>query len=256
MKHVVQFSGGIGSFAAALRVAERYGTGDMVLLIADARAEHPDLWRFAGDVAAHFRTPLTVVSDPQGRDPWDVFLNVRYLGNNRLAPCSYWLKQKPCRDWIEANCDADDTVLYVGIEGTRHDRARMPSIVRGWSPWPVVFPLAEWDERPADKEELFGEARACGIEIPQLYRDGHGHNNCRGLCVRGGKGAFLRTLRTDPEAFAYAERREQEIRDHLGKDVTILREQRKGVVHRITLAELRLRDEAARDEPASRSSAA
>lgn len=38
-QHIVQYSGGIGSWAAAMRVAERHGVDDLVLLVADSRAE-------------------------------------------------------------------------------------------------------------------------------------------------------------------------------------------------------------------------
>lgn len=43
--HAVQFSGGGGSWLAAKRVAERYGTDDLVLLCADTRSEHEDWGR-------------------------------------------------------------------------------------------------------------------------------------------------------------------------------------------------------------------
>jgi hypothetical protein len=49
----VQFSGGIGSFAAALRVAATHGTDDLVLLTADTQVEDPDLWRFAAQAAEY-----------------------------------------------------------------------------------------------------------------------------------------------------------------------------------------------------------
>lgn len=46
MKHIIQFSGGAGSWAAAKLVAAQHGTEDMVLLFADTRMEDHDLYRF------------------------------------------------------------------------------------------------------------------------------------------------------------------------------------------------------------------
>ena len=42
--HVVQYSGGIGGWAAAQRVATTHGTHDLVLLFADVLVEDPDLY--------------------------------------------------------------------------------------------------------------------------------------------------------------------------------------------------------------------
>jgi PP-loop superfamily ATP-utilizing enzyme len=82
--HVVQYSGGIGSWAAAKRVAARHGTTDLVLLTADTQVEDPDLWRFVHDSAAEIGVQPTIVAD--GRSPFEVFADVRFLGNSRLAP--------------------------------------------------------------------------------------------------------------------------------------------------------------------------
>jgi hypothetical protein len=91
-RHVVQFSGGIGSFATALRVADAFGTDDLVMLIANTQVEDPDLWRFAAQTADHIGVPLTVVAD--GRTPFEVFADQRFLGNSRVAPCAIHLKQR------------------------------------------------------------------------------------------------------------------------------------------------------------------
>ncbi|MFF5085359.1 tyrosine-type recombinase/integrase [Actinoplanes sp. NPDC000266] len=83
---VVQYSGGIGSWATAVRVAERYGASDLVLLAANTKVEDPDLWRFVADSAALLGVNPVVVAD--GRTPWQVFADERFLGNSRIAPCS------------------------------------------------------------------------------------------------------------------------------------------------------------------------
>src|SRR4051794_34291502 len=97
------FSSGAGSWAAARRVADQHGTDNLVLLFADVKGEDEDNYRFLHEAAADIGGELVVVSD--GRTIWDVFKDDRFLGNTRLANCSKFLKQKPARDWLDANCD-------------------------------------------------------------------------------------------------------------------------------------------------------
>jgi hypothetical protein len=47
--HVVQYSGGIGSRAAAQRVVAAHSIADLVLLFADTQIEDPDLHRLLRD---------------------------------------------------------------------------------------------------------------------------------------------------------------------------------------------------------------
>ena len=83
-KHIVMFSGGLGSWRAAKRVAAEYGTANLVLLFADTRMEDPDLYRFLHEAAADVGGELVVIAE--GRTPWEVFTDVRFLGNSRVDP--------------------------------------------------------------------------------------------------------------------------------------------------------------------------
>ncbi|WP_304455943.1 hypothetical protein [Nocardiopsis sp. YSL2] len=170
-----------------------------------------------------------------GRTPFEVFRDVRFLGNSRLAPCSHLLKQAPCRRWLEANADPDETVLYVGYDHT--EERRVPGTRKGWEPWQVQFPMTEPPH--LTKDDMFAWCRDLGITPPRLYRWAD-HNNCWGRCARGKK-HWSALWANDPAGFAEAEAAEQGIRDHLGKPVTILREVRRGEAHSLTLAELRQR---------------
>ncbi|MET9353586.1 hypothetical protein ABZY14_11375 [Streptomyces sp. NPDC006617] len=240
--HVVQFSGGIGSFAAAVRVAEKHGTDDLTLLIADTGIEDHDLWRFADDTSRLLGAPLTKVTD--GRTPWQVFRDKKFLGNDRLAPCTRALKQIPCRAWMEAHRDPAHTLVYVGIEPTVRDRARIPAIARAWKPWRTRFPLCSKWEPPRTKSERLQEARALGVAPPRLYELGFSHNNCGGTCVRAGMRQWRHLLDVMPDRYAYAEAQEEDLRRLLGP-VTILRQRRKGVARPLPLAELRRAHQAA-----------
>jgi hypothetical protein len=230
--HVVQFSGGIGSWATAQRVVAEHGPQDVVLLFADVRVEDADLYRFVHEAAGQLGLPLTVVAD--GRTPFEVFWDQRFLGNSRVAPCSEYLKQRPCRRWLEDHCDPDDAVLYVGIDAS--EERRTAAIVGGWAPWTVRFPLCE--PPFLSKQHMLDQARTAGLEPPRLYAFGFSHNNCGGLCVRGGHKHWARVLEVFPERYAEAERQERELRAELG-DVAILRDRAGGRSRPLTLTEFR-----------------
>ena len=160
MAHVVTFSGGIGSWATARRVAQRHGTDQLTLLFADTLVEDADTYRFLHDAAEQVGGTLVKVAD--GRTPFEVFHDDHFLGNARLANCSKYLKQQPCRDWLHANTDPDSTTLHVGIDWT--ELHRLPAIVNGWAPYPVEAPLTEPPLHA--KGQMVDEARAAGLEPP------------------------------------------------------------------------------------------
>ncbi|MCA1222434.1 hypothetical protein [Streptomyces sp. 8L] len=235
--HVVMWSGGITSWATARHVIARHGTEDVTLLFADTLIEDEDLYAFNEQASAQLGVPITRVAD--GRDPWQVFEDARWLGNTRIAQCSHELKQKPCREWLNANTDPTTTTVYVGIDWT--ETHRLPAIVRGWAPWPVEAPLTEppW----YDKQRLIAEARDAGLPESKLYRLGFAHNNCGGSCVKGGQAQWVRVLKVFPERYARAEAAEIKMRALLGKDVSILRDRTGGSTKPLTLAALRARVE-------------
>lgn len=242
-KHVIQFSGGITSWATARTVRDQFGTSDMVLLFADTLVEDDDLYRFNRDVERNLGIPITRVAD--GRTPHQVFKDVRFLGNSKIAPCSHLLKQEPCRQWLEANADPDDTVLYVGIDWT--EMGRLPGIVGNWLPWKVEAPLCE--PPYYDKAHWITEARKVGIDEPRLYKLGFAHNNCGGACVRGGQASWRRLMQVFPDRYAAEERAEEELRVHLDADVAILRDRKDGVSRPLPLREFRERFAAQDAEP-------
>lgn len=209
------FSGGIGSWAAAKRVADRHGTHDLVLLFADTKMEDEDLYRFSREAATDVGGQLIKLSE--GRDPWEVFFDCRFLGNSRIDPCSRILKREPLRKWLEKNCRADDAVVYLGIDWTevhRFERAK-----KYWRPWKIAAPLCE---KPyLTKRDMFELLKDAGIEPPRLYKMGFPHNNCGGFCVKAGQAHFKLLLEKMPGRYLYHEAKEQELRDYLRKNVAI-----------------------------------
>ncbi|WP_207928960.1 hypothetical protein [Actinomadura sp. 6K520] len=235
MRHVVMFSGGISSWAAARRVADEHGTSNLQLLFADTYAEDEDLYRFLEEAAAQIGAPLIRIAD--GRTPWQVFDDEHYIGNARVAPCSRRLKQIPCVRWLAQHTDPADTVIHVGIDWS--ELHRLPAIERGYQPWLAHAPLC--DPPWTSKDELLDQARACGLEPPRLYALGFPHNNCGGACVRGGQAAWAHLWGVFPDRYLDHERREQAFQNRLGKNVAVLRERRGGTTQPLTLRQLRQR---------------
>lgn len=237
MKHVAMFSSGAGSAVAARRVVERYGPDDVTLLFADVNGEHADNYRFLAEAAPWVGGELVVI-DNDGRTIWDVFMDVRFLGNSRVDPCSRVLKREPMLQWLKDHCDPADTVVYLGFDWT--EEHRLERAKPHWDPWSVECPLM-W-EPMLDKGEALALLRGDGIEPPWLTRQGFPHANCGGGCVKAGIGQFKHLLKVAPDTYAEWEAHEEEIRAELG-DVAILRDRNHGMSRPLPLRSLRLRVE-------------
>ena len=234
-RHVVMFSGGIGSWATGKRVAKMHGTKNLTLLFADTLMEDEDLYRFLDEAAANIGGELVKVAE--GRDPWQVFRDERFIGNTRADPCSKILKRKFLRRWLEDNYEPDNTVVYLGIDWS--EIHRFEGAQKHWEPWTCLAPMCERPYRM--KQEMIDDLRAEGIRPPRLYEMGFPHNNCGGFCIKAGQAHFKLLLEVMPERFAYHERKEQELAAYLGKDVSILRDRRGGQTRPLTLKALRER---------------
>ena len=171
-RHIVQFSGGHGSWAAAKRAVEAVGTDGMVLLFADTLIEDQDTYRFliegganifdadkpvdlmqrASDLPEptleHMPERRRLLADlradtnerfpffrwiAEGRTPHEVFKDVRFLGNSRIDPCSKKLKRELIDHWKSEHCDREQTACYVGIDWTEKHRYAILA-----SRWPAI----------------------------------------------------------------------------------------------------------------------
>jgi hypothetical protein len=274
MDRVVMFSGGIGSWAAARRSAAAHGIGRVTLLFADTLIEDDDLYRFLLEAAAGLAgvpcpqalldraasTPpledmagrrrhllglgaeATATFAPlewiaEGRDPHQVYRDVRFLGNTRVDPCSAILKRRLMRRWLERHRDPAGTVCVLGFDWS--EVHRLERAEGFWAPWAIEAPLTE---RPlGSKEDSIEELAALGVRPPRLYEEGFAHNNCGGFCCKAGQASFALLLRRHPDRYRWHEEREQEIRRRLGRDVAILRDRRGGRTRPLTMRRFRER---------------
>lgn len=273
-KRIIFFSGGLTSWMTAKRVVEKYGAENVVLLFTDTLIEDEDLYRFLLESSQElfgiydkglieeakkippvdFKTMddrkdflkelskkarghnpnLVWISD--GRDPWDVFRDEKWIGNSQIAHCSYRLKQNTAEDWIKSNYKPEECVLYLGIDWMEEHRTKAP--IRNWKPYEVRFPMC--NPPYLTKVEFIKELEDLNIKPPRLYGMDFIHNNCGGFCVRGGQGHFINLLKKNRRLFLYHEQKEQEMRDFLGRDdVAILRRQRNKVRRAFPLRQLR-----------------
>ncbi len=248
MDRIVMFSGGTGSWAAAMRVAAISEPSDsLILLFTDTLVEDPDLYRFLGQAAwaVFCATTTGVLVDlvwlVEGRDIWEVFRDERFLGNSRVDPCSKILKRQMADRWMEENCDPESTIVYVGIDWTEINRFTRLSERR--RPWKYEAPLCSAPY--ISKADMLRDLEREGIKPPRLYSLGFSHNNCGGGCIKAGIGHFSLLHRVLPDVFAQWEKNEEGIRRHLGRrDIAILRDRRGGESKPLTLTELRGRLEA------------
>jgi hypothetical protein len=234
MTHVVFYSGGVASWATAKRVASTHGTEHLKLLFTDTLIEDPDLYRFLEESALNVGGELIKIAD--GRTPWQVFRDERMLGNSRVDPCSRILKRELAKKWVKTHYpNPDDVVLYIGMAWDEGHRAERSSGY--WQPYVIEAPLLQ--QPYLQKDELLQWVKREGMEPPRLYALGFSHNNCGGGCVKAGVAHFRHLLKVLPDVYAEWERNEEQIRQHLGKDVTILRHQVDSERRNISLAELR-----------------
>ncbi len=239
MKHVVQFSGGLCSYLAAKRIIESFGREDVTLLFADTLIESPGLYRFLYQASEKLGMPVTRIAD--GRTPWQVFKewgNKGFIGNSRVDICSQVLKRELCRQWVDYHCAMQPTTLYVGISW---DEGRIDEIRERWLPWHVEAPMCQ--PPLLTKCEMMKEAIADGLQLSEAYSDGFSHDNCGGGCVKAGQAHFALLYQIRPHVYAEWERNEEDLRRHIGQDVSILKDRRGGITKPMTLATFRERIE-------------
>ena len=210
MKHVVMFSGGVCSWAAAKRVVEKYGPDDVMLLFADTCMEDEDLYRFISYAAANVGAPLTIVRD--GRTPWDVMRDEKIIANSHIDPCSRILKRELLGRWRDKHCTPDETTIYIGLDWT--ETHRLDRMNARCAPWVYQAPMTE--PPYYTKRQTLTWARSEGLVVPRLYEMGFPHNNCGGFCVKAGQAQFALLLRTMPDRYRWHEEQEEALRAVVG----------------------------------------
>jgi len=206
----ISLSGGLASAANALLAHE---AGEpFIMWFADTTIEDDDLYRFLYDIERLNIGPLIRLKD--GRDPWDVFVDEEYIGNSRTAPCSRILKTELIQRQLDLLTAPGDPVVI----GFSHDEdERQERAVTRWAPRPVRSLIAEQKLSGGAVERLVCEKY--GIRKPRLYDMGFIHNNCGGMCPRGGQGQFAMLLDKRPALYMKHEQRNEWARRSIAQKV-------------------------------------
>ncbi|WP_284486022.1 phosphoadenosine phosphosulfate reductase domain-containing protein [Sedimentitalea xiamensis] len=230
MKHWISLSGGVGSGVSAL-TARRFGY-DFELVFADTLIEDEDAYRFNRDIARACSKELITLTT--GKDPWDIFVEKRYIGNTRTAHCSTELKTRPVMRFLDKFAGAGDA-LVLGMDWSEQDRIERAQGV--WGDRPIVSLL---NRHKITRPQHGAILALAGIKMPRLYEHGFPHNNCGGFCVKAGLKQFKTLMTSFPERFDQHEKRMSQVMEQIGPTARpFLRKTVNGDVNYLTLAQFK-----------------
>lgn len=202
--HIVSYSGGVGSAITAKMIVDRYGKDNVKLLFADTKVENPDLYRFNADIEKLLDLKIQIIAE--GRTPWQIFNDSKFIGNTRIDPCSRILKRDFIRSWLVDNYPFEKPTIWIGIDASETHRLH-PVVERNK---PYVYRSILVEERimltNIDKIQW---CEKNGIIPSKLYTMGFGHDNCGGFCVKAGLGHFKKLWELLPEVYLQNECEEQ-----------------------------------------------
>lgn len=234
VRHIVSYSGGLGSAITAKYIVDTYGADNVTLLFADTKTEDEDLYRFNSAVVKLFGCEFVSIED--GRDVWEVFSDVKFIGNSRVDPCSKILKRYLIKKWIKSRYMPNECLIWIGIDCT--EEHRLAPVVKNNAPYLYRSYFIENDIflTTQYKQQWCAENN---IIMPRLYSMGFAHNNCGGFCVKSGLGQFKKLYENLPDRYKYHEDREQELIALNPKLKPFLKKMVKGVTVYLTLKEYR-----------------
>jgi len=230
-KCMVFFSGGLCSYLAAKRCVEMFGADDVLLYFTDTSYEHETLYKFI-DAAAD-RLGCTIVKESLEKTPFDVFNDVKMMGNTRLDPCSRILKRELSHSFVDNDFTGD--TLCLGFDFT--ESKRIDNAVKNWPNHDVICPMS--DPPYLTRQMMIEETQADGLDIPYLYKIGMAHNNCSGFCVKAGQGHYASLLKQNRQLYLQHEQKEAECYERIGKKYPFLRMTVKGEIKYVTLKQFR-----------------
>lgn len=230
MKHLVSFSGGMGSFAEAVSCVEKFGKENVTTLFADTLIEDKDLYRFMDECVAFLDCEYIRICE--GRTPFQVFEDVKFMGNSRIDPCSRVLKRDFIDSYIGKNYKPDEVEIHLGIDYT--EEHRLKRLVKRKEPYIYRSTLIE-DGRIIHKDF----SKQYGIKPPRLYSFGLGHNNCGGFCPKAGMAHYEKLLKGDRDQYIKYEELEDGVYKKNPSAKPFLRMNVEGKLRYLTLKQFR-----------------
>ena len=235
MIHIISFSGGCGSAIAAEMAVNKYGSDNVLLLFADSLMEDESLYKFNKQVSEFLGCTLITITE--GRTPWEVFADAKYLGNTRIDPCSRALKRNFIRKWLKRNFCPEECNIHIGIDCS--EEHRLAPVCDNNKPYVYRSMLVENDVfiHPEDKIEWCVDR---GIDVPTLYTMGFSHNNCGGFCIKAGLGHYKKLYEQFPTRYAQHEKEQEKLMVLVPEVRPFLRKMIRGKTRYITLRDYRI----------------
>ncbi len=169
MKHIVQFSGGVGSAMAAYLVTQQYPKEDIILLYHDVPdGQDDDTYRFNEDISKFLGIPITDASD--GRTLWDVIRDNKSLPSIFIPFCTRVLKLEQGEKYYLSVKEPFTTYIGYCVEEKRRVEKAKEGMIR-----PTIFPVYEAGLSSKDCKRIISEE--WGIKLPKAYQFFE-HNNC------------------------------------------------------------------------------
>ncbi|WP_370953579.1 hypothetical protein [Aneurinibacillus aneurinilyticus] len=222
--HVAMFSTGAASAYVAYNMVQTYGKENSILFFTDTLWEDEDNYRFMQEVSDYIGVDITWRVD--GRTPEEVFHDVRFLGNSRMAKCSEELKVRQTLIFLESLRDDYklEPILYFGIGP--HEKHRADNLHAFYEHNPIEpietrFPMIDTFTEDVNVKKII--QNEWGIQLPRMYELGFTHANCGGRCVRGGFGHYAQLYNIWPDRYREQEEMEERFRQVFNKDVSILK---------------------------------
>lgn len=180
----------------------------------------------------------------EGRDPWEIFRDGKFLGNSLVDPCSRVGKREVADAWRMGHCyrvgelygAADTFAIGIGL----HERHRFDDGAGGGvgprmaaDGWLYHAPLIDAEEAVnrggnAHLDLLFAPVEALGVRGQRMYQRRYKHGNCGGFCVKAGQAHWANRFHVDPHLYAYDAMMERKLGAFIGKPVSMLTDRRGG----------------------------
>jgi hypothetical protein len=169
----------------------------------------------------------------EGRDPWEIFRDRRFLGNSLVDPCSRIAKREVADAWRMGHCHragelfgaADTFAVGIGL----HEKHRFDDGQRGGlgprmaaEGWLYHAPLIEAEEADEHLSLLLAPVEQLGVRGQRMYRQGYKHGKCGGFCIKAGMAHWANRFQVAPDRFAYDAMMERKLGALLGKPISML----------------------------------
>lgn len=207
LKHIVLFSGGHSSAIVAIKVVERFGKENCILLNHNINisVEDEDIKRFKEEVSEYLGMEITYSNMEywDSKDQFDVCVEAKaFKTKDAPAICTSRMKTEPFLNYLKNSFPEKNCVLYYGFDANEINRIVRRTYIMGLLGYKTEYPIAQWAETVRSTEDV-------GIVPPLKYKQ-YKHANCTG-CLKGGSQHWYVVYCTRPDIFKKAKESEEKI---------------------------------------------